>query len=301
MRDDIWSDDIIKWVDVVGPTRDEMEEVATEFGIPPTAVEDCLDPEHLPKVERYGDATFLILRSRDPDAPEDADSPIELTRKLSIFIRGPLLLTVHRTRLPGIDAMKARLMSESLDEIGGFAGVLAGLIEAVLGSYDMPLDRSEATLDSFEEGIFDDDLPAPTMREMHHLKRRIALTRRLLWQMNTVLNKLVPPGERAEPIFQDMRESSEAYLFWVEQMFDQVNQLLQLHLAMAANRTNDVMRVLTVFSAFFLPLTFIVGVYGMNFHRMPELDWKYGYIGVLILMAAMSIAIFAWFRRRGWL
>ncbi len=109
------------------------------------------------------------------------------------------------------------------------------------------------------------------------------------------------PADRTEPLYQDLRESADAYLFWVDQLLDQVNQLLQAHLAMSSNRTNEVMRVLTVFSAFFLPLTFIVGIYGMNFHFMPELDSRLGYPITLGGMFLLAVGIFIWFRRRGWL
>ena len=98
-----------------------------------------------------------------------------------------------------------------------------------------------------------------------------------------------------------LRESADAYLFWVDQMLEEVNLLLQVHLAMSSKRTNEVMRVLTVFSAFFLPLTFIVGIYGMNFQYMPELAQHWGYPAVLLAMAGIAAAIWLWFRRRGWM
>lgn len=300
MRHDVLTTNTCRWIDVVGPTREELLDVAREFHLPPTVVEDCLDPEHLPKLERLGDATFLIVRARDHAAPDDASTPQDLTRKVAIFFREGMLLTVHRADLSEITRVRERFSAQQENDPTHVA-ILVAVILGTLDSYDKPLERSERMLDEFEEGVFDDDIPAPTLREMHNLKRRIAVTRRLLWQMSTILNKLVPPAERAEPLYQDMREAAEAYLFWVEQIHDEVNQLLQLHLAMSSHKTNEVMKVLTVFSAFFLPLTFIVGVYGMNFAHMPELRSPWGYPGVLLLMVLMSAGIFIWFRRRGWL
>ncbi|MEO8479412.1 MAG: CorA family divalent cation transporter [Gemmatimonadota bacterium] len=300
MRHDVMNTPQCHWVDVVGPTPAELHDLAMEFNLPPSAVEDSLDPEHLPKLERFNDTTFLIMRARDRNAPQDASTPQELTRKVAIFYREGLLVTVHRTELQELSTLRDRFGTPEEPEPTTVA-VLSTVILAVLDSYDFPLGSNESALDAFEEGIFDDDIPAPTLRDMHNLKRRIGLTRRLLWQMSNVLSKLVPPAERAEPVYQDMREAAEAYLFWVEQIYDEVNQLLQLHLAMSSNKTNEVMRVLTVFSAFFLPLTFVVGVYGMNFANMPELQARSGYFIVLGVMALMSAGIYAWFRRRGWL
>ncbi len=298
MRYDVVGREDCRWIDVVGPSRDELLELAREFALPPTVVEDCLDPEHLPKYERIGDATFLILRARDHAAPDDASTIQELTRKVAVFMHNGLLLTVHRTDLGELRGLRERFEG---DVEAGQLAILVAIILATLDSYDKPLDRAQNVLDEFEAGVFDDDVPEPSLRDAFHLKRRVALTRRILWQTSNVLHKLVPPAERAEPLYQDLREAAEGYLFWVDQLLDEVNQLLQAHLAMSSNRTNEVMRVLTVFSAFFLPLTFIVGVYGMNFHFMPELDSRLGYPLALAGMFLLAMGIFVWFRRRGWM
>jgi len=100
---------------------------------------------------------------------------------------------------------------------------------------------------------------------------------------------------------QDLRENAESMHFYADEMLEEVNNLLQMQLSIAAHRTNDVMRILTVFSAFFLPLTFIVGVYGMNFQHMPELPLVWGYPLVWGIMLSVVAGIWLWFRRRGWL
>jgi magnesium transporter len=104
-----------------------------------------------------------------------------------------------------------------------------------------------------------------------------------------------------QPVYQDLKENAESYHFWADQLHEDLIALLGIHVTLASHRTNEVMRVLTVFSAFFLPLTFIVGIYGMNFEAMPELRSKYGYPAVLLIMLGVSTAIFIWFRRRVWL
>jgi magnesium transporter len=86
-----------------------------------------------------------------------------------------------------------------------------------------------------------------------------------------------------------------------DQINEQINNLLSLYLSISAQRTNEVIRVLTIFSVFFMPLTFIVGIYGMNFKVMPEIDWQYGYAYAIVLMVAITIAIYFWFKRKGWL
>lgn len=299
MRLDVLADEDCRWVDVIGPTRAELHELADEFGLPPSVVEDCLDPEHLPKYERFEGATFVILRARDLSAPDDASTVQELTRKVAVFQREGLILTVHRIDLSEIAAIRERF--RTADGSATQHAILAALVVAALESYDKPLGRTEEILDRFEEGVFDEEVPAPSLRDAFNLKRRVTLSRRILWQTGNVLHKLSPASERHDPLYQEMRETADAYIFWVDQLLDEVNQLLQLHLTMSSNKTNEVMRVLTVFSAFFLPLTFIVGVYGMNFQYMPELAQRWGYPAVLVVMVALCVAIFVWFRRRGWL
>lgn len=300
MQHQVVASDAFTWIDVVGPTREELQQLAKRHGLHPTVVEDCLDPDHLPKYEKLGDATFLILRVHDDAAPADSSSIQQLTRKIAVFFRSHFMLTVHRVDLHEIARLRERFDETTGGEPCALGPLLFGLGHAALDSYDRPLERDERTLDDFEAALFDRNCP-PSLKEAHDLKRRVSLTKRILFQTSNVLQKLLPPAERAEPLFQDLRESVDAYLFWADQLLEEVNLLLQVHLAMASHRTNEVMRVLTVFSAFFLPLTFIVGVYGMNFAHMPELRSPWGYPAVLAAMGGVSAAIWVWFRKRGWL
>jgi magnesium transporter len=288
------------WIDVTAPTVAELQELAARYALPGTAVEDCLDPEHLPKYERFNDSVFLILRVHDPAAPGSAGTVQELTRKIALFLRGDLGLTVHRVDLPAIASVRERFSGQASEECTGTA-LLAALVNATLDSYDKPLQQAEDDIDSFEEGLFRPDTPAPTLERVHVLKRRVSLIKRMLWQTQNVIVRMTPTGERMHPLYQDLKENTESYHFWADQLQEDLNNLLSMHVTMASHRTNEVMRVLTVFSAFFLPLTFIVGIYGMNFEHMPELGKRWGYPAVIAVMAAVCLVIFVWFRRRGWL
>ncbi len=288
------------WIDVTAPTPAELQELAARHGLPATAVEDCLDPEHLPKYERFSDSIFLILRVFDAAAPESAGTVQELTRKIALFLRGDVGLTVHRVDLPAIAAVRERFSGPAAEESTG-TGLLSALVKATLDTYDKPLQQAEDDIDAFEEGLFRPDLPAPPLDRVHVLKRRVSLIKRILWQTQTVIVRMTPAGERMLPLYQDLKENTESYHFWADQLQEDLNNLLSIHVTMASHRTNEVMRVLTVFSAFFLPLTFIVGVYGMNFEHMPELGKRWGYPAVIALIAAVCLVIFIWFRRRGWL
>jgi magnesium transporter len=290
----------VTWIDATGPSHEELHGLARTYGLHPTTVEDCLDPAHLPKHERLGDATFIILRLWGERPDRVGEAVQDVTRKIALFARGDLLLTIHRVDLAALHTVERDWASRNGEKRPSVAVLVADIAQQVFATYDQPMDDAEQTLMAFERAVFDPRVKSPQLGAIHELKGKIGLMRRLLWLTTGVITK-TGGEDRVSPVHQDVRETAEAYLFYADQLLDQTQNLLAMHLAVASHRTNEVVRVLTVFSAFFLPLTFIVGVYGMNFAYMPELGWRIGYPLVLGLMAAVSLSIFLWFRRRGWL
>lgn len=292
----------VTWLDVTGPTHEELAGLAREHGLHETTVEDCLDPVHLPKFERLEEASFVIFRVYGDEPERDGTAIQDATRKIAAFVRGDTLMTVHRTDLPVITRLEQEHRREHADGSRCSPScLLVSLAHEVLGTYDPPLDLAEDLLDGFEATLFDPGGRPPDLQTLHRLKGRVSLIRRLLWMTVGVVQRFVPPQDRAAPVFQDLREAAEASHFRADQVLDEVQHLMAMHLAVGTARTNEVMRVLTIFAAFFFPLTFIVGIYGMNFRHMPELAWRLGYPLVMVGMAVVSLIIFFWFRRRGWL
>ena len=291
------------WVDVVGPKREELGELARQYDLHRTSVDDCLEPEHLPKYERIGETNFVIFRAIDELAPPDAVTVQEFTRKVAIFVRPDLFLTVRRTDQPFFQALVAGREGDGAgrrqhDDTA--SSLLADLTNAVLNTYGPPLEAVEDAIARAEETLFARQGPAP-IEEIYLLKRRVSLVRRLLWKTQGAIHQFVAPAERSSPLFTDLRENADSWHFYADELLDDLSNLLSVHLSLASHRTNEVMRILTVFSAFFLPLTFIVGIYGMNFAFMPELNVRWGYPVALLAMGAISLVIGIWFRRRGWL
>lgn len=294
--------DGVTWIDVTEPTTEELHALAAEHGFHAMAIEDSLDPWHLPKFERIDDATFLILRVFGERPDRTGNTVQDMTRKIAVFLKGDTVITIHRAPQPVCDAVARDHTHPHLN--GAHCGpgcLVVALIHGVLESYDAPLDRAEDQLNQFETDLFDPKTRSPALEEIHALKGTVGTIRRLMWQTLQVIQKLLPPTERSGPAYQDLRETVESYHFQADQLLEEAQNLVSIHLAVASHRTNEVMRVLTVFSAFFLPLTFIVGVYGMNFEFMPELTRQWGYPAVLLFMAGVSLGIGIWFRRRGWL
>ncbi len=293
-----------RWLDLVEPTLADLESVAREYGLTTTAVQDCLDPEHLPKFERFNGTSFVILRAADERAEAGADTVQAFTRKVAVFWGTEFLITIHRKEQPYLSAVMHQWQQRTPlaeDARGGLAELLVDITNAVVLSYEAPLVDAEARLDTFEAQLLSDHDVTALLRGMYLIKRRVTLAKRLLWRTLSIATRLQGAGERTGPLMQDLRENAESMHFYADELLEDVTNLLNMQLALAAHRTNEVVQVLTIFSAFFLPLTFIVGVYGMNFEHMPEIGHPLGYPAIWGVMIAVSAAIWSWFRRRGWM
>ena len=295
---------VFRWLDLVDPARADLEQIAREYGLTATAVQDCLDPEHLPKFERFEGTSFAILRAADEHADRSADTVQGFTRKVAIFWGSDFLITIHRKDQPYLSAVIQHWQTRASapDETHRcLAELLVDLTNAVVLSYEAPLVEAETRVDAFEAQLLGDHDVAALLRDMYLIKRRVTLSKRLLWRTLSIATRLPGAGDRTGPLMQDLRENAESMHFYADELLEDVTNLLNMQLALAAHRTNQVVQVLTIFSAFFLPLTFIVGVYGMNFEHMPEISHPLGYPLVWVVMIAVSAAIWSWFRRRGWM
>jgi magnesium transporter len=297
------------WIDLVHPTAEELTEIAERYGLHAVAVNDCLDPEHLPKYEAFETHTFIILRACDETADPAGATVQELTRKIAIFFAPRFLITIHRKDQAWLTAIQERPAIErgkQPNRSGLLPLLLSQICNAGLDTYLAPMERIESRLDAFETKLFAGGVVSSAdfrhdLHEIHILKHQVTVYKRLLWRTSDVVQRIVPGAGRAATLFRDVQENAESYHFYADELLDDANTLLNVQLALASHRTGEVMRVLTVFSVFFLPLTFIVGVYGMNFRFMPELRERWGYPAVLGAMMLVTLAIYRWFRSRGWL
>lgn len=292
-----------KWIDVVGPNPEELDALAAEYGIHPLAVQDCLEPEHLPKYETLGPITFLILRAFDEKAGRDADTVHKITRKVALFFNGQFLITVHRAPQAFLEDLKQAPRPVSKSEPACELYVLA-IANGVIDTFWKPLDEAEARIAAIEERQERPANSSSFVHEVFHLKRRINAIRSTSRHILETVKKVTAAGAQQmspSPRLNDLRENAESLYFATDEILEDANSLLTLTLAAADHENNQITKLLTIFAAFFLPLTFLVGVYGMNFDVMPELRWRFGYPVVLASMTAISLAIYLWFRRKGWM
>jgi len=289
-----------RWIDIVLPKREELQQISEEFGLHATTIQDCLEPEHLPKYEKLDENVFIICRAFDEACAPDADSVQELTRKIAIVFSKDFMITIHRVDQAFLKSIRERWRNTPNLSAKSAFFLLHEVFLAVLQSYEMPLQKAMLSLDNIENEVFH-KLEKHHLEDLYYLKRKAGVFKEMFYLSRDILRSLTFESKHYLPFLQDLRENADRLFFLSQQLYENTTNLLNLHISLSAQRTNEVMRVLTVFSVFFMPLTFIVGIYGMNFNHMPELEWRYGYFLTWLLIILVAFALYSWFRRRGWL
>ena len=287
-----------EWIDLEGPTEEELQEVAMHYGLHRASVTDSLQPEHLPKYEAIGDTVFMIVRTYDTAAHREADTIQELTNKIAIFFSEKYIITIHRHPVGLVQEVKEKHIDTN--RVKTPADLLIKLIKAAFKTFEAPAYELAEELDYYEEKTFLNQRMPPLTKGLYHLKRKATVCRRVLRLSEVILSNIQLGGFQSTEV-QDLRDLYVHLGTQYEEVNDGTNHLINTYISLSSQKTNEVMRVLTIFSAFFLPLTFIVGIYGMNFEFMPELEKKYGYPAVLAAMGLVTICIYQWFRRKEWL
>jgi magnesium transporter len=293
------------WVYATDPTPAELDQLAATYNLHPTSLQDCLEPHHIPKYEPINDHVFILLRSLDEFASQEADTIRQMTRKMALFIGDDFLVTISRADISTVLSVKDLC---ELPEAPHLTPKVPTLVELVLmllektgQSYKPILNLADMELDQLEAVIFDPAQPPFDLQKTYTLKRRMLVVKKMLRSTLEVVRKFDYKTAEQRPYFRSVREDIEGLLLEAEERVHDCDALLNLYLSIASHRTNEVVRTLTLFSIFFLPITFIASVYGMNFKFMPELETEYGYFCVLGLMAVVELVIWWYFKRKDWL
>lgn len=286
------------WIDVLNPTPQEMQELSETYELNEHTVRDCLQPEHLPKYEYVDDVHFLILRFYAHVFDKRLATIQDMSNKLAIFYSDNFLITIHKADVPFLGVIRKRFVAPG--KCASVSDVLMRITWNALETFDEPANRLSEQVDFHETQIMMKKMEVDHMESLYIIKREASIGHKILMLMLEPLNHIhAKAGDEAA--LQDVRDQHLKIQTFYVQVLEDVNNLMNLYLSFAAQRTNDVVRVLTVFSVFFMPLTFIAGIYGMNFDFMPELRQKWGYPGVMLLMFIVIAAIYFWFKRKKWL
>ncbi|MCY2961823.1 MAG: magnesium/cobalt transporter CorA [Planctomycetota bacterium] len=296
----------VTWLDVQGLGDAALiERLGEVFGLHRLWLEDVLSTRQRPKVENYGDIRYLVVRVLEGDAVLETD-------QISIFLGPRFVVTFQERYGDCFDTLRDRIRGGKGNlRSHGPSYLTYALLDAVIDHYFPVLERLGERIDALEDQLIE----APTsssLAEIHEVRRELLTLRRAVWPLREALHHLLRDGDTAftadtRIYLNDCYDHTVQIMDLVENYREIASGLIDVYLSSMSNRMNEVMKVLTVISTIFIPLTFVAGVYGMNFHpdagplSMPELRWPWGYAACLVFMAAIGISLTAWFWRKGWI
>ena len=293
----------VTWVNVSG-VHDValLADIAERFGLHPMTLEDLANTTQRPKWEEFSGYGFLAIKMLDFDPVADAVR----IEHVSLVVGGNWVLTFLEDAGDVFDSVRQRLRTHGgrVRDMG--ADYLAyTLLDTVVDYYFLTVERIGDRVEVFDERLLSDPQPSD-IQSLHHYKRNLMVLRRAVWPLREVGAAVAKSetgliSEEVRIFWRDLYDHVVQVIDMVETSRDMLSSMHDTYLSSLSNRMNEVMKVLTIISTIFIPLTFIAGIYGMNFEYMPELRWKDGYLLVWGLMIVISIALLFYFRRRRWL
>ncbi len=280
------------WFDFCNPTQNDLKEIAAQYQLDLFQIMDSLEVGHLPKYEQQANYSFLILRAYTAQPNDRVNSISDISNKIAFFYKDDKLITIHRTPFAFLQQLSS--------EYSHCEALLLAIVKAMVDTYSEPSKLLSDQIDVMEQTIFLRDYKKISLTELYFQKTKTRITKKLLQITQQVLHQVAVSAANKSALA-DINDSMLNLVLVYEEVLDNAHTILNTYLSINAQKSNDVMKVLTVFSAFFLPLTFIVGVYGMNFEHMPELQWANGYYIILGLMLLITLGIYRWFKKKGYL
>jgi magnesium transporter len=294
---------IVFWVDFEEPSELDDQILLNVFHFHPLTVEDCRANRHHPKVEEFPDYLYFILHGVRTETSAERFNTIELDG----YLGRNYVVTYHHEKFKSIDEVKRRVRSTPIPCQRGAAFLLHQIVDHLVDDYLPVMDDFDERINKLEDDIFTSKRPNnAVLEEIMNLKRSVLRLRRISSKQLDVLYR-ISHGEFALinrqtlPFYRDIYDHLVRVTDLAENYRDLIGGSLDAYLSVISNRLNEIMKVLTIISAIGVPLTFIAGVYGMNFDNMPELHSRYGYYVVWGVMICIAGGMLLLFWRRGWL
>jgi magnesium transporter len=280
---------------------DVLEAFGKQFGLHPLLLEDIANTDQRPKLDDYETHFFLVMKMLSLSERQDV-----MVEQVSLVLGRNFVLSFQENGSDVFQPVRERLRGgKGRMRQSGADYLLHALVDAIVDQYFAVLESVGEKIESLQQVVVADPKPE-TLREIHALKRQLLFLRRAVWPLRDVMNNL----SRSEcPIFQqttkvffrDVYDHVVQIVDTIETLREMVSASLDIYLSSVSYRLNAVMRVLTVITTIFMPLSFIASIYGMNFEHMPELRSEWGYPLVLGVMVAVGVGMLAVFRKKRWL
>ena len=293
----------VTWISVIGlGDATVLEQLGDCFGLHRLVLEDMLNTDQRVKVEDFGDYLYIVVK-----AIEWQDEAGEITAEQISLILGPnFVLSVQETDPDCFAPLRQRLASGKARALGMGADYLAyALLDIIVDGYFGIMEKLGDQVEEMESEVVEDPSPE-LLQHIHRVKREMIFLRKATWPLREVVGALERRetplmSDAVDPYLRDLYDHTIQVIDTIEALRDITSGTLDIYLSSISNRLNVVMKLLAVIGTVFMPLTFIAGVYGMNFRYMPELQSPWGYPIVLGAMVAIAGAMLYTFRRRGWL
>jgi magnesium transporter len=291
------------WVDMPEPTEADDRILLDVFHFHPLTVEDCRENRHYPKIEEFPAYLYFIVHGVTANTTPDRFNTIELDG----FLGPNFVITYHHEMFRSINNVKKQLTTSPVACQRGPAFLMHQILDQIVDYYSPVLDDFDERIDELEDNIFSLKQPNNAILEdIMDLKRSVLRLRRISAKQMDIFYRLsrgevhlIPQGML--PFYRDIYDHLIRVTDLAENYRDLLSGSLEAYLSVVSNRMNEIMKVLTIFSAIMLPLTFIAGLYGMNFDNLPELHWAYSYFVVLGLMLIVALGMLIMFWRKGWI
>lgn len=293
----------VTWIDVCGIHDMELvTALGSLFRIHPLVLEDIVHTGQRPKFEDHDNYFFAVLTMLRYVRESDE----LLSEQVSIVAGEGFVITFQEREGDTFDPVRDRIRAAKgrIRRMG--ADYLAyALVDAVVDHYFFVLERFGEKIEEQEEAVLSDPGPR-TLAAIHELKRGLIVVRRSAWPLRDALGQILRGDARlvtadTDIYFRDVQDHLLRIIDTVETFRDMLGGLMDIYLSSVSNRMNEIMKTLTIMATIFIPLTFVAGIYGMNFEYMPELKWRWGYGGALAVMAGIAAGLAVYFRKKRWL
>ncbi|MBM7665927.1 magnesium transporter [Solibacillus kalamii] len=285
------------WVDFNQPTEEEIKHLDHTFNFHPLAIEDCIHRLQRPKLDYFNDHNFFVTHIVREEGKEI------IKEELNFFVGEKYIVTFHLTPSIEVDEVWKRVLQKNIEKWDPFY-VFYRTLDKIVDNYFPIIYKIEEDLDIIEGNINHKSMNLllaelfDTRHKLLNLMHTVNPMRDLLYRMlnSHHLDRVNQRREYFSDIYDHLLKLSDTIMTDRELTAD----IRDSYLSLNSHQTNNVMKVLTIITSIFAPLTFIAGIYGMNFENMPELTWSYGYFLTLGIMGILGVSMFIWFKRKGW-
>ncbi len=295
----IFRNENCEWIDVEAPTEEDLQFLHERYEINKLLLEDTIDANHLPKFEKDNKVKFFLMRENTELERANLNTISDISTKLGVFLLENLIITVHRMKNRSIYEYKKEILLAENSSINS-EKIALELALKVMKSYDDESQDLMETMDNIESEIFLKNTNSTNqIRRLYQLKRKSGLNARILNISTDWVDKFRTLN-LSDTETSDLKDKHKDVITDFEHLNAQVTNLISMFLAMSDQKANQVMKVLAIYSMYFFPITFIAGIYGMNFKNMPEVETHNGYYITLSVMGLIALLTFLFVRRKRW-